>query len=143
MESNVHIGRRRMSHHVWAAALSSTTLVIMLITLKSAGMQMAMAILGGGLLPAVISWTSMALMLNGRQPIRPSQYQRIMLINFFVKAGSMTAWTTIVLSVTDWPRAVFITSLLTHFLLWQMLEAWATQRRLVTMGKVQFKAVAL
>lgn len=131
-----------MSHHVWAAALSGTTLVITLITFKAAGMQLSMAILGGGLLPAVISWTSMMLMPDGRQPFRPSQYQRSMLINFFVKAGSLTAWTTIVLSVTEWPRAVFITSLLTHFLAWQMLEAWATQRYLVTRGNVQFKAVA-
>lgn len=120
-----------MRHHLYAGALAALLGLAALLTRQMAGGSAAWALAAGGLVPAVVSWVSLALLLDGSRPLSAQTHQRDMLINFFAKVLLIGGWTVAVVLATTLPRTVFVASLLINFMAWHLLEAWAYQHRLI------------
>lgn len=94
-----------------------------------AGSAGALAVLAGGLLPGVISMSSlMALSFMVRsQRMGPTGYQQFVLVNFVAKVVLLGGWTAAIVRVTSLPVGLFIASLLVNFLVWHIYEAYRYQ----------------
>ena len=97
------------------------------------GMGLAVAVLAGGALPAVVSISSLIVWNKVIQPgLLIVEFEKFNLINFLAKIVLIGSWMTIILLLTNLPSAPFIASLLINFLAWHLYEAHYYQRYLVS-----------
>jgi hypothetical protein len=95
------------------------------------GSSAAIAVLVGGILPLVISGTSLAMFFSRKSGIALEEtYQRFVIINFITKVLLIGVWTAVILLATSLPVAAFTVSLLVNFFLWHLFEAYRYQSAL-------------
>jgi len=99
------------------------------LTLVVGNGSLFLAVLGGGLVPWVVSVVSLVLFfqwLPGRSGSR--KHEKFVLLNFLVKVILIGGWVTVILMLTAWPVRAFIISLVVNFLAWHLFEAHCYQR---------------
>ena len=90
-----------------------------------AGAATATAVLAGGIMPLVISGTSLGLFFYRKSKVSLEKtYQRFVIINFIAKVLLIGGWTAVILLLTSLPIAAFIAALLVNFFLWHLYEAY-------------------
>lgn len=115
-------------------------LLASIVALQVSGPVVAVVILGSGSVPALVSWGSMALVIDRAGRFDSRKYGQQMLVNFFVKVIVIGAWTAIAIGFLKWPPIAFSTALLINFLAWHFLEAAMYQRQLTGLGDPRVKA---
>lgn len=124
-----------MSHHVWAGIFLGLLLLAAVLSLLISGPAAALVVLGSGVVPAILSWGSMALVIDRGRQFDALRHDILMLVNFFIKVIIVAIWTALALIVFKWPPALFTAALLINFLTWHFLEAAMYQRHLVSASR--------
>lgn len=117
---------------IWIAAILVAGFVVGIgMSWLLVGSTAANAVLAGGILPLVISGTSLVIFFSYiSRIIEQGTYQRFVVINFIAKVLLIGVWTAVILLSTSLPIAPFIVSLLINFIIWHLFEAYRYQSAL-------------
>ncbi len=112
-----------------AVVLSGLFVATAGITLAVGNGSLFLAVLGGGLVPWIVSVSSLVLFFQWL-PRRSGamKHEKFVLLNFLVKVILIGGWVTLILMLTAWPVRAFIISLVVNFLAWHLYEAYCYQR---------------